>query len=309
MPRRPRHAFLALLCSVTIGLMAACGAGGDGTGGLNTDTVGDEPDDAIPVAAANQRLAGMVPAEVSDDGTITVGQDQTYAPNEFVDESGKVVGFDIDLGRAVAQKLGLRAEFVNGSFDGIITGLAANKYEMGISSFSINTDRLQTIDMVSYYRAGTSLAVREGNPDNVTMDNLCGKNVVVQKGTTQVEELTEISAQCQQADRQAVNMQQFQNQTDVNLQLASKRSQAMLADSPVIDYTIKKTEGKVERVGQPHESAPYGIALAKGKAGYAEAVRGAVQALIDDGTYQKIVTKWGLNPSGSVNTSEVNSQP
>lgn len=251
----------------------------------------------------------MVPDAVKSDGKVVFGQDQSYAPNEFVDEKGAVVGFDVDLGTAVSQKLGLKPEFQNASFDGIITGLAAHKYELAMSSFTINADRLKTVDMVSYYKAGTSLGVLKGNPDKISVDDLCGKNVAVQKGTTQVEDLQKRTAQCTGAGKPAINVTQFQAQTDVNLALTSKRAQAMLADSPVVDYAVKQTNGALEVVGQPYDSAPYGIAVSKGEGQFSQAVQQALQALIGDGTYKKILEKWGLNPVGVIDKSEVNPQP
>lgn len=295
------------------GLTLACGAGGNGSGGSGGSD-GSQPSASggasagaeIPAEAKDDKLAALVPQGISSDGKIVVGQDQSYAPNEFVDSSGKVVGFDVDLGNAIAQKLGLTAEFQNAAFSGILAGVGSGQYELAMSSFTINSERLQTVDMVSYYSAGTSMAVPKGNPDKLTLDDLCGKNVAVQQGTVQVDDLTAKSADCTKAGKPAITMQQFQAQTDVNLQVQTKRSQAMLADSPVIDYAVKQTDGAVEVVGQPYDSAPYGIALKKDQGTYSQAIQGAVQAIIDDGTYDKILAKWGLNTAGAVKKAEIN---
>jgi polar amino acid transport system substrate-binding protein len=296
---------LILLPAVALaGLTAACGAGGDGSGGevAPGSSAAAAP---LPVATKDARLAALVPAAVAADGKVTVGQDQTYPPNEFVDETGKVVGFDVDLGNAIGQKLGLTFESQNADFSGILAGLAADKYELAMSSFSINAERLQTVDMVSYYKAGTSLGVLKGNPANLTIDTLCGKNLAVQKGTVQVDDATQRSEKCTQEGKPAINIQQFQAQTDVNLQLTTRRSDAMLADSPVVDYAVTQTGGQVEVVGQPYDTAPYGVAIKKGNGTFAQAVQGAVQALIDDGTYGKILAKWHLSTAGAVAKSDI----
>ncbi|GAB2980185.1 ABC transporter substrate-binding protein [Amycolatopsis acidiphila] len=287
------------------GLTMACGAGGNGSGGTQPSASASAAA-PLPTETKDDKLAAMVPTAISADGKIVVGQDQSYAPNEFVDESGKVVGFDVDLGNAIAQKLGLTAEYQNAAFSGILAGVGSGQYELAMSSFTINSERLQTVDMVSYYSAGTSLAVPKGNPDKITLDDLCGKNIAVQQGTVQVDDLTKRSGECTAAGKPAINMQQFQAQTDVNLQVQTRRSQAMLADSPVIDYAVKQTGGAVEIVGQPYDSAPYGIALKKGQGTYAQAVQGAVQAIIDDGTYDKILAKWGLNTAGAIKKADLN---
>ncbi|GHF58693.1 polar amino acid transport system substrate-binding protein [Amycolatopsis bartoniae] len=305
MARATSFKALALLPAFALaGLTIGCGSGGNGSGGTGP-SAGAPAAQEIPAEAKDAKLAAMVPAGIAADGKIVVGQDQSYAPNEFVD-NGKVVGFDVDLGNAIAQKLGLTAEFQNAAFSGIIAGVGSGQYELAMSSFTINAERLQTVDMVSYYSAGTSLAVPKGNPDKISLDDLCGKNIAVQQGTVQVDDLTKRSDDCVKAGKPAITMQQFQAQTDVNLQVQTKRSQGMLADSPVIDYAVKQTGGNVEVVGQPYDSAPYGIALKKGQGTYAQAIQGAVQAIIDDGTYAKILAKWGLNTAGAVQKAELN---
>ncbi|GAB3140113.1 ABC transporter substrate-binding protein [Amycolatopsis sp. NPDC004378] len=289
-----------------VGLTMACGAGGSGAGGVASSSAapGASSGDTGTVAK-DDSLAAMVPADVKTDGKIVVGQDQSYPPNEFQD-GGKATGFDVDLGTAIGQVLGVQMEFQNSSFDGIIPGIGAKKYEMGISSFSINKDRLQSVDMISYYSAGTSLAALKGNPDGLKADDLCGKKIAVQKGTTQVEDLDKKNAACTGSGKPAIEVTQLQAQTDVNLALTAKRVQGELADSPVIDYAVKQTNGQLESVGAPYDTAPYGIVLPKNSGDFGKAVQGAIQKLIDSGAYKKILDKWGLNAAGAVTKSEIN---
>ncbi|MEU7788640.1 ABC transporter substrate-binding protein [Amycolatopsis sp. NPDC049159] len=298
---------LALLPAFAlVGLTVACGAGGSGAGDVASSSAapGASSGDTGAVAK-DDALAALVPAAVKTDGKIVVGQDQSYPPNEFQD-GGKATGFDVDLGTAIGQVLGVQMEFQNSSFDGIIPGISAKKYEMGMSSFSINADRLQSVDMISYYSAGTSLAVLKGNPDGLKVDDLCGKKIAVQKGTTQVEDLDKKNAACTGGGKPAIEVTQLQAQTDVNLALTAKRVQGELADSPVIDYAVKQTNGLLESVGAPYDTAPYGIVLPKGSGDYGKAVQGAIQKLIDSGAYKKILDKWGLNATGAVTKSEIN---
>jgi polar amino acid transport system substrate-binding protein len=308
--RRTTHKVFALAPVLAVALLgAACGAGGTGAppagGGGNqpSATGGSE----IPTVSKDDKLAAMVPDEYKADGKLVWGQDQSYPPNEFV-EGTTAVGMDVDLGKAIGQKLGLDVQFENAAFSGIIAGLAANKYEGAMSSFTLNEERLQQVDMVSYFSAGSSLATLKGNPDKLSLDDLCGKNIAVQQGTVQVDDLTARSEKCKTSGKTEITLQQFQNQTDVNLALTSKRTQGMLADSPVVDYAIKQTNGQLEQVGQVYDTAPYGLALPKGKGQYGQAVQGAVQALIDDGTYKKILAKWGVD-KGGVTKAELNPKP
>ncbi|GAA3430521.1 ABC transporter substrate-binding protein [Kutzneria kofuensis] len=293
-----------LALPIVLLLAAGCGATGNGSG--DTGSAGSSTT-AVTGPSKNATLAAMVPADVAKDGKLVIGTDTTYAPNEFVDDNNKTVGMDIDLGGAIAQELGLTAEFQAASFDGILAGLSAGKFELAMSSFSVNTERLQTVDMVSYFTAGTSMAVLKGNPGSLSLDTLCGHTVAVQKGTTQSDDLAARSAACTQGGKLAITISEFQAQTDVALALTSKRADAMLADSPVVDYALKQTNGQLEKVGNSYANAPYGIGVAKNKGDFAKAVQGAVQAMMDDGTYKKILDKWGVG-SGAITKSELNPQ-
>lgn len=293
----------ALAAAALTFALAACG---DGSGGAAAPAAGGAASgSAVPTATKDTALAAMVPQTVAADGKLVIGTDASYAPNEFTDTDGTtIIGMDVDLGTAIAQKLGLQAEFQNASFDGLIPGIAAKKYELSMSSFTVNDERTKTVTMVSYYSAGTSLAVKNGNPQNISADNLCGLNVGVQKGTVQVDDITARSKACTAAGKPEIASTELQAQTDVTLALASGKVVAMLADSPVVAYAVKTTGNQLQVVGQPYDTAPYGIVLAKDQGDYPKAVQGAVAALMADGTYQAILTKWGV-ADGAVTSSTI----
>jgi polar amino acid transport system substrate-binding protein len=305
----PRTLPAALACLTLVSVLAGCGAGGNGSGApaaAPPPSPGAAAPSAVPTAAKDAALAAKVPPKVAGDGKIVFGTDASYAPNEFTGPDGTtVVGMDVDLGTAVAQKLGLGAEFQNSSFSAIIPGIQSGQYELGMSSFSVNPERVQTVDMVSYFTAGTKMAVRSGNPDKINPDDLCGKAVAVQAGTVQVDDLAKRNQACTSAGKPAIQVSELQAQTDVTLALSANRAVAMLADSPVVDYAVKTTEGAIEPVGQTYDTAPYGIVVAKGQTEFTDALRGAVQALIDDGTYKAILDKWNVG-GGAIPTSQVN---
>jgi polar amino acid transport system substrate-binding protein len=308
---RTRPLSRALAVTALAFTLASCGSGGDGGGGAPASAPAGAPSEApasaAPTVTKDDALAAMVPAAVSADGKIVFGTDASYPPNEFTDTDGStIIGWDVELGTAVAQKLGLTAEFQNSAFSGIIPGIAGAKYELGMSSFSINDERVQTVDMVSYYSAGTSLAVKSGNPEGIKADDLCGKAVGVQAGTVQVDDVAARNTQCTTTGKAPIAVSELQAQTDVTLALTANRVVAMLADSPVAAYAAKTTEGAVEVVGEPYDTAPYGIVLAKNQGDFGKALQGAVQSLIDDGTYGKILEKWGVQ-AGAIPTSELRS--
>jgi polar amino acid transport system substrate-binding protein len=290
-------------------VLAGCGAGGDGSGGAPPAAApgGAPPSESVPTVARDDALAAMVPQQISSDGVLQFGVDASYAPNEFTAPDGTtIIGMDVDLGTAIGQKLGLKAQFENTQFSGIIAGVEAGRYEMAMSSFTINPERTQVVDMVSYFTAGTSIAVGSGNPQNVNPDDLCGLGVGVQAGTVQVEDIAARNEKCTAEGKPAIQVTELQAQSDVTLALAANRIVAMLADSPVVSYAVTTTDGAVEQLGSTYDTAPYGVALPKGQGQYPEAVRGAVQALMEDGTYAAILEKWNVS-DGAIPTAEIRS--
>ena len=302
----PRTLSAALACAA-LAVLAGCGSGGDGSGSSAAPTsAGAAASAAIPAPTKDDALAAKVPQSVSADGKLVFGTDASYAPNEFTAPDGTtIIGMDVDLGTAVAQKLGLTAEFQNSAFSGIIPGIQGGKYELGMSSFSVNPERVQTVDMVSYFTAGTSVAVKAGNPDNINADDLCGKSVGVQAGTVQVDDINARNQKCTADGKPAIQVTELQAQTDVTLALTANRIVAFLADSPVVDYAIKTTDGGIEAIGTAYDTAPYGVVLNKGQTDFAQAVQGAIQGLMEDGTYLQILDKYGV-AAGAIPTSEIN---
>ena len=140
-----------------------------GSAGFNLDSV--KKDDA---------LAGQVDSKISSDGKLVVGTDPTYEPSEFK-QNGKIVGFDVDLGDAIAKKLGLTAQFQESKFDAILPALGT-RYEIGMSSFTDNPQREKVVDFVTDFNAGTQWASKD---PNFNPDNACGQKVAVQTGTVQ----------------------------------------------------------------------------------------------------------------------------
>jgi polar amino acid transport system substrate-binding protein len=310
--RRGRHGAGAAVGVALLAALAACGGGSSASSSASSAAAGaggSASSGASGSGAAitkDDALAKLLPASVSGKGALTIGTDASYAPSEFVDTDGKtVVGFDADLAKALGQVLGLQVNLQNAPFGTIIQGVKSGKFDLGMSSFTINPDRVKQVDMVSYYSAGTSWAVPTGNPAGVTPDNACGKKVAVQKDTVQVDDITARSKQCTDAGKPAISIEQFTLQSDVTSAVVTGKDDAELADSPVIAYAIKQTNGKLEQVGDVYDSAPYGIVVPKAQGDYSKAVQGAVQKLIDSGAYADVLKKWGVD-AGAVKTAAVN---
>jgi len=246
-------------------------------------------------------LAAQVPDAVKSDGKLVIGTDPTYEPNEFKDASGKIIGFDVDLGTAIAKKLGLTAEFQESKFDNIIPSIGS-KYELGMSSFTDSKEREQTVDFVTYFKAGTAWAAKDTSIDP---DNACGKKVAVQTGT--VQDQTDLPARvkkCAAAGSPAIVVQRYENQDEATNAVALGRADAVLADLPVIIAAINKVP-ELKRVGDNYDTAPYGIAMAKTSGTLKDAVLGAVKALIADGTYKAVLERWKVS-DGAITDPVIN---
>jgi polar amino acid transport system substrate-binding protein len=285
-------------------VLSACG--NDSTGGSSSSGGSGSSSEALPSVSADQALAGQVPPAVAKDGVITVGSDTTYPPAEFIGEDGStIVGFDVDLFSLVAKKLGLKAKFVTSPFDSLIAGVGSGKYEAGVSSFTINAERLQQANMVSYFNAGTQWATKKGNPQKVDPENACGKKIAVQKATVQVDDVTARSQKCTAAGKPEITIDQYDGQDEATAAVASGKDDAGLADLPVMIYAVQQSKGQLETVAKPYGAAPYGYVVPKDQTDFAQVLADAVKSLIDDGSYKKVLEKWGVE-GGAITNPTVN---
>ncbi|AEV82721.1 ABC transporter substrate-binding protein [Actinoplanes sp. SE50] len=284
---------VAVAAALTVSL-SACGK--------ETDTSSGSA--AAPSASTDTSLAGKVPADIKAAGKLVIGTDSSYAPSEFLDTDGKTVtGFDVDLFNAVGQKLGLTTEWQSATFDSIIPGVSSGKYTVGVSSFTINPDRLKVVNMISYFSAGTQWAAKAGS--TLSLDDACGKKIAVQTATVQVDDLTARSKKCTTAGKAKITVDQYQKQSDATNAVVTGKDEAMLADSPVVAYAVKQTNGQLALLGDIYDSAPYGYVVDKKQTEFANVIAEAVKSLIADGTYKTILDKWGV-AAGGITTPAVN---
>lgn len=282
-------------------LIAGCGGGDDSTSETGTGS-GSE----TTTTAVDKKVAAQVPAAVKSKGTLTVAADASYPPNEFIASDGKTVeGMDADLAKALAGVMGLKAKVVNATFDAIIPGLASHKYDLGMSSFTDTKEREKTVDFVTYFTAGTSFYVKaQGGPAITGLADLCGHKVAAEKGTTQASDATAQDEKCKAQGKPGVNVSVFPDQNGANLALSSGRAEVGMADSPVAEYQVKKSNGQFKVVGKPYGTAPYGIAIPK-DTGMTKPVLAGVKALMTDGQYREILDKWGI-ASGAITEPQIN---
>ena len=209
----------------------------------------------------------------------------------------------IDLVKAIGKKLGLEMEPETAAFETIIPSIGAN-FDLAISSFTINPERMQVVNFVSYYNAGTVWAVKKGG--DIDPDDACGKKVAVQTGTVQdTDDLPAKNTACTSAGKPAIDIQKYDSQGDATTAVVTGKADAVLADLPVVVDAISNSNGDLEQAGEMYDAAPYGIALPKGNAGFSDAVLGALKSLQEDGTYDEILKKWSAD-EGALDDPQIN---
>jgi polar amino acid transport system substrate-binding protein len=269
------------LTGVAVLLFAAgCSAGTTGT----------------PAPAGSAR--DLVPADLRQAGVLVVGSDETYAPMEFVD-GGKAKGFDVDLAGALAERLGLRLEYRQTGFGSLIDQVNAGTLTLAISSMTDNAKRQQEVEFVDYLNVGTSIVVRKDAADVAGYRGLCGLRVGGQPDTMYVDVLDQAAAACPAGHRLTPVLVQ-----DLPGAVRAGQIDAYLNDYPLAAYDVGQDAG-LRISGDQIEAAPYGIAMANKRHDIAKAVQRALYELVDNGTYDRLVSTWKL-PDGALKTGALN---
>jgi polar amino acid transport system substrate-binding protein len=251
---------------------------------------------SAPAIEKDDAAVALLPAEVADTGTLVIGTDPTYAPNEFKNEAGDPIGWGIEIASGIAAKLGLEPEFQVAKFDNIIPSVTGGKADIGESSFTDTVEREQQVDFVNYYTAGIQWASAKGK--DVDPDNACGLKVAVQATTYEdTDEVPAKSDACVAAGKPPIDKLKFDTQADVANAVVLGQADALSADSPVTLYAIDQTGDKLQLAGETFDVAPYGIVTAKGSE-LTAAVQAALQSMVDDGSYQAILDDWGVADGG-----------
>lgn len=294
--RRTSTAFFALAAAAALALSGCVNNAADS---------GSSPSPSASTASTgpDEAAVALLPPDVRDSGTLVIGTNLTYAPDEFKTPDGQPTGWGIELVTAMSQRLGLEPDLRDSQFDNIIPGVKGGKYDVGWASFTDTLERQASVDFVDYYNAGIQWASRADNP--VDPNDACGLTIAVGTGTYQeTEELPAKSKACEEAGKPPLELLKLDTQGDITNAVVLGRADAMSADSPVTQYAVSQTDGKLMLAGDIFDAAPFGIALAK-DGGMAPAVQAALQSMMDDGTYLAILDQWGVE-AGAVTTATLN---
>jgi polar amino acid transport system substrate-binding protein len=293
----------AVLCVLAV-LVAGCASNEPG----HADAGGIPPAPKNLVGPVDPALKQKFPAAIQAAGVLRLGADPSYPPSTFKDNTGAIVGTLPDLAAAITSRAGLKIQWVEVPFDGMLGGLQADRFDVSWSAWSVTAERTQVLNLVAYVKGGTSMLVRAGNPAGIkTAADLCGRTVSAQTGTTQAQQVMDkLQADCAASGKPKIEMLQLPQQTNVNQSVATGRADALLADNKLVGYQAQLQPGVFEAVPgiliQPVKS---GVAVPKDKTQLANALAAAFDAIIADGTYGEILARW-QNADAAMPQAEIN---
>jgi len=234
------------------------------------------------------------PTDLVRPGTLTFLSDTTYPPQESIDPSTQhAVGFDIDIAKAVAAKMGLTASFQTTNSPQIVGALLAKKGDAIVSALQITPDLQRQVALVAYFIAGQAILVRKGDGTTIgSLTDLCGKKVAVQVQSPEENTVDEANG----GVCKAATIKKMVFPTDLQAVLILKQHgvDAALDDSPVAAYFVKQTPDQLELAGPPFKTNPEGIAVDPKNGELLKAMQQAMMAIYQDGTYRQILTAWNL---------------
>jgi polar amino acid transport system substrate-binding protein len=256
---------------------------------------------AVLSVLAGTAAAAEIPAPAKPvaAGKLTYGVAATFAPFEF-QRDGKLVGFDIELGEAIAAKFGVQAAPLNMEFKGLIPALQGGRIDFINSAMYINDERAKQVDFVPYLKIGNEVIVKKGNPAGVTGrdDSLCGKKIAVTLGGIEETYARQDSKRCTDGGKSAVVVLTFPTAQDSALAVRQGRADVEFDSTPGAVELLKGVPGVYEIAGPTFESnTRIGMAARKGDDATVKALEAALQAVVKDGTYKKLIAKYDLPPT------------
>ncbi len=259
----------------------------------------------LTVAAAGLAVAAVVAGysapeasasslSLTKAGRIVFCSDLGYPPMESL-QGLRPVGADIDIGAAIAKQMGVKSEFRNVGFDGIIAALLSKKCDAILSGMTDTAERRKQVDFTDYLMVGMSLMVKKGNPQHVTgLASLSGLRVAVQVGTVEKDTLVALNKRLAKQGRKLVAIKLFNKDTDAAAALVTAKVDVYFSDDPPVGYYVKRSGGRFEVAADKIQAAPYGIATRKHDP-LGPAVKRTVSQLYANGTMKSILAKWGLS--------------
>jgi len=303
-----RHLSIPIVTTALALALAACGATGTaenaaakGTAqGGGSGASAEHTDDISARVKPDAKAVKLLPAAVKARGTISVAMELAYPPTSFMASDNKTpIGFNPDMARLIAAKLGLKLQINNVKFDTIITGLEANRYDFTATTMGATKDRLKVLDMVDYVNSGTGVSVPYGNPQKLGTHTLCGHRVAVTSGSTaELQWLPQLSKQdCTSKGKPAIKSVTLPSVNDALTQLVSKRIDAVMYDFISLGWAAEQQPKTFDVLKPLVATKPATVGLKKDSP-LTPAVKAAIQSIIDDPKYTQALGRWGLKDLG-----------
>ncbi|MFC8506068.1 ABC transporter substrate-binding protein [Streptomyces sp. NPDC057411] len=308
--RTSRLAAVAAIAVAGSMLLTACG---DQTNGGSTKEGGSSS-----AGSSKAPLFSKLPADIQKSGVIKVGTDATYAPMEFK-KGEQVVGVDPDIAAALSKQLGVTFQFESGTFDTLLTALPTGRTNIVMSSMTDTKARQEGlddkgkktgtgVDFVDYFTASTGILVKKGNPENIkSLDDLCGKKLAVQRGTTYEQAAKDQAEKCKKDGKPALTFESFPTDAEAQTRVKAGGAVADLNDSPVAAYIAQTAGGgnDFEAIANKTDAGFFGIAVDKKNTQLRDALAAALDAAIKDGSYKAALDKWNAG-DGAIPAAKIN---
>jgi polar amino acid transport system substrate-binding protein len=253
---------------------------------------------------ADPALVKLVPADAAGK-PFTVAIALGSPPDDFRNEKGEIVGWEIDILRAATQSLGLSLELRPTTFDTLIPGLQAKRFDAATGQMGVTVVREKVVDMVGTLTSNELFAAYADNPITVkTLDDLCGVTVATTRGSREMVFAEEHQPKCAAAGKKPINALAVNDGNGAAEAMMSRRADLFWLGSTAVSYFVAQSKGRTKVVGSYTDTSYIGVALPKGSP-MAVPFQAAIQHLIDNGTYTKIVTKWGLE-KGAIQHAPLN---
>ncbi|AZA09393.1 ABC transporter substrate-binding protein [Corynebacterium pseudopelargi] len=251
-------------------------------------------------------IEALVPQDIRERGVLTAGTNPPFAPFEFRDSSHAIIGVEMDLMHAAAATMGLQFQPKEQDFSLILPSLSAGSVDVGASGFTDTEERRENYDFIDFLYAGVQWGQQTG--DDISREDPCGLSIAVQRTTvSETDDVRPLSEQCVEEGKDPIEVLSYDTSDAAATALVLGRADAFSADSPVLAWAVERADGKIEPTGEIFDAAPYGFAVPKdSKLG--PALAAALQYLIDNGDYQKILAQWGIE-DGLVDEALINEEP
>lgn len=247
------------------------------------------------------RAAGgyVIPAAIKHRGYLLIGTNPPYYPMEdnVPNSSSCCIGADVDLGNAIAKQMGLGTKWIGvADFGALIGGVNSGIYDLVISSVAVTPDRSKRMHFVPYLNVGVAISVQTGNPKHITtLASLSGHSVAVQSGTIEVDMANAENKVLTKQHKARIDIHSFTSDADAAVAVQTSQIDALFDDYPIVGWRVKQSRGRMVFAGPQFAMDPYGVAVPLKDVALYQDVQKALKAIKANGTYAKILAKYGLS--------------